>query len=53
MAPETISTAYLIYPSPKSVCLYVYTLIVAKQRPGKNVTAAMNTHAKIEALLDA
>jgi hypothetical protein len=27
--------------------------IVARQRLGKNVTAATNTHAKIEELLDA
>jgi hypothetical protein len=30
----------------------VYSLIAARQRPGKNVTAATNTHVTIE-LLDA
>jgi hypothetical protein len=47
MAPEPISTAYFINPSHQSVCLYVYPLIVARQRLGKNVTAATNTR-KIE-----
>jgi hypothetical protein len=32
MAPEPISTAYFINPSHQSVCLYVYPLIVARQR---------------------
>jgi hypothetical protein len=53
MAHEPISTAYFINPSHQSVCLYVYPLIVARQRLGKNVTAATNTHATIEELLDA
>jgi hypothetical protein len=52
-APEPISTAYLINLCHQSVCLYVYSPIVAMQRLGKNVTAAMNTHATIEANLDA
>jgi hypothetical protein len=43
MVPEPISTAYLINPSHKFVCLYVY-LLVAMQRIGKSVTAATNTH---------
>jgi hypothetical protein len=30
------------------VCLFVYPLIVARQRLGKNVTAAINTHVKIK-----
>jgi hypothetical protein len=62
MAPQPISTTYLMIPSYQSVCLYVYTLviarqrlgknaaIVARQRLGKNVTVAMNTHATIELL---
>jgi hypothetical protein len=53
MAPEPIPTAYFINPSHQSVCLYVYPPIVAKQRLGKNVTAATNTHATIEELLGA
>jgi hypothetical protein len=52
-------------PFHHSVCLYVYPLIVARQRLGKNppvvalqrlgrnVTAVTNTHATIEELLDA
>jgi hypothetical protein len=52
VAPKPISTAYFIILSHQSVCLYVYALIVAGQRLGKNVTAASNTHATIE-LLDA
>jgi hypothetical protein len=51
MAPEPISTAYVINPSHQSVCLYVYPSIVARQRFGKNVTAATNTHATIGELL--
>jgi hypothetical protein len=54
VAPEPITTAYFINPSHQSVCLYVYPLnVVARQRLGKNVTAATNTHATIEELLDA
>jgi hypothetical protein len=49
---QPISTAYFINPSHQSVCLHVYPFIVARQRLGKNVTAATNTHAKIENLLD-
>jgi hypothetical protein len=45
MSPEHISTAYFINPSHQSVYLYVYPPVVAKQRLGKNVTAATNTHA--------
>jgi hypothetical protein len=41
---EPISTAYFINPSNH----FVYTPIVAGQRLGKNVTAAMNTRATIE-----
>jgi hypothetical protein len=53
MAPEPISTAYFINPSHQSVCLYVYPLIVARQRLGKNITAETNTQVTIEELLDA
>jgi hypothetical protein len=53
MAREPISTAYFINPSRQSVCLYLYPPVVARQRLGKNVTAATNTHATIEELLDA
>jgi hypothetical protein len=53
MAPEPISTANFINPAHQSVCLYVYSFIVAEQRLGKNVTAATNTHATKEELLDA
>jgi hypothetical protein len=43
MVPEPISTAYFINPAHQSVCLYVYPLIVARQRLGKTVTAKKNT----------
>jgi hypothetical protein len=43
MAPEPISTAYLTNPSKQSVCLYVYSPIVDRQRLSKHVLAAMNT----------
>jgi hypothetical protein len=55
-ASEPISVAYFINLSYQScVCVrYVYRRIVARQRLGKkNVTAATNTHATIEELLDA
>jgi hypothetical protein len=52
MAPEPISTVYFINPSHQSVRLYVYPANVARQRLGKNITAATNTHAAIELLLD-
>jgi hypothetical protein len=42
---QPISTAYFINPSYQSVCLYVYPLIVASQRLGKNVTAGTNTRS--------
>jgi hypothetical protein len=38
---------------PLSLCLYVYFAIVATQGLGKYVTAAMNTEALVEELLDA
>jgi hypothetical protein len=66
MAPEPILTAYFINPSHQSVFLHVYPLLllgkgsincithsVARQRLSKNVTAAKNTHATIEELLEA
>jgi hypothetical protein len=48
MAPGPVSTVYFINPSHQSVRVYVYPLIVARQQFGKNVTAAMNTHATIK-----
>jgi hypothetical protein len=35
------------------MCVYVYPFIVARQRLGKNVTAATNAQVTIEELLDA
>jgi hypothetical protein len=43
-----------IYNSLPSVCFCIYIPpIVVRQRLGKNVTAATNTHATMEELLDA
>jgi hypothetical protein len=42
MAPEPVSKARFIKHSHQCVCLYVYPLIVAKQKPGNNITAATN-----------
>jgi hypothetical protein len=53
MVPEPISTPYFINPSYHSVCLYMYPPLVARQWLGKDVTAAISTHAKIEELLEA
>jgi hypothetical protein len=53
MAPEPISTAYFINPSHQSMRLHLYPATVATQRLGKNDTAATNTYATIEELLDA
>jgi hypothetical protein len=53
MALEPVSTAYFINPSHQSVCLYVYPHIFVRQRLGKNVTVATNTHATIEELMNA
>jgi hypothetical protein len=50
MTPEPISAAHFINPSYQPVCLYVYPLIVAKQRFDKNVTGGTNTHATKEEL---
>jgi hypothetical protein len=53
VAPEPISTAYLINHSHQSVCLYVYPPIVTRQQLGKNVTGAKYIPATLEELLDA
>jgi hypothetical protein len=50
MAPDPISTKNFINSFHEFLCLHVY---VARQRIGVNVTAATNTHATIEELLDA
>jgi hypothetical protein len=44
MEPELNSKAYFTNLSHQPVCLYVYPPIVARQRLGKNVTAATNIH---------
>jgi hypothetical protein len=46
MAPEQHLDGYFTHLSHQSLCLYVYPFIVARQRPGKNVTAATNTRNK-------
>jgi hypothetical protein len=51
MAPESISMVYVIHPSHQSVSICVSPL-AARQRLGKNVTAATNTHATVEELLN-
>jgi hypothetical protein len=51
MAPEPITTAYCINPSHQSLCLFVYPLIVARQRLGKNVMR-QQIHLKTEELSD-
>jgi hypothetical protein len=53
MAPEPILMAYLINPSHQSLCPYVYPSLISRQRLGKIVTAALNTQATIDDLLDA
>jgi hypothetical protein len=53
MATEPISAVYVINSSHQSVCLYVNSDNVARQRLDKNVTAATNTRATIEELLEA
>jgi hypothetical protein len=42
MAHEPISMAYFMNHSHQSVCLYVYPLVVARQRFGKNFSTATN-----------
>jgi hypothetical protein len=49
--PEPISAARIICLFHHSMCLYVYPILVGRQRLGKNVTAATNAHATIEELL--
>jgi hypothetical protein len=44
MAPEPTTEYYIKY-SHQSVYLYVYPLIVVRQRLGKNITAATKAHA--------
>jgi hypothetical protein len=45
---------WLTHKSPLSICVPVFIFpTVAKQRHGKNVRAATNTHVTIEELLDA
>jgi hypothetical protein len=44
MAPELMSTAGFINPSHQSVCLYVYPLIVARQRLSRHVPVTTNCH---------
>jgi hypothetical protein len=51
MASESISTAYVLNPSHQF--LFLYPPLVARLRLGENVTAATNTYATIEELLDA
>jgi hypothetical protein len=53
MTRDFILTEYFINPSHKPVCLYVYPPIVTRQRLGKKVTAAKNTHATVEELFGA
>jgi hypothetical protein len=50
MAPEHISNAYFLNPSPQSVCLYI-SPIFARQQLGIHVLAATNT--RVEELQDA
>lgn len=42
-APEHVSTTYILRRSGQSVCLYVYSRIVARQWLCENVTTATNT----------
>jgi hypothetical protein len=48
MAPGPFQRRTSLNQSHQSVCMYV-----ARQRLGKHVTVATNTHAAIEELLDA
>jgi hypothetical protein len=53
MAPEPISTVYFINSSYQTLCVSILvSSIAARQRLGKNITAAMNTYPTIEELLD-
>jgi hypothetical protein len=46
MAPDSISTAYLINPSHQPVCLRAYLHIVAKQRLCEHLPKATNANKK-------
>jgi hypothetical protein len=50
LSPSQLRT--LLIPTI-SLCPYVYSTVVARQRHGKKVTATTNTHGTIEELLDA
>jgi hypothetical protein len=50
MAPEPIPMAYFINPSHQSVCLFMYTFIVARQQLDILVPAVTNTRNKEESL---
>jgi uncharacterized protein (DUF486 family) len=52
-APDPISTSYLINTSYQAACLYVYPLIVARQRLGKKNYDANEYTTITEELLDA
>jgi hypothetical protein len=43
----------ILHKYPPSVCVPVHSPISARQQLSKNITAATNTHATIEELLDA
>jgi hypothetical protein len=43
IASEAFSPAYFIYPSYRSVCLYVYPLSIFRRLLVRNVAAATNT----------
>jgi hypothetical protein len=53
MPAETISKIYFINPPYQLVCLYVYPIIVARQRLCRNIAATTSTHATIGEFLDA
>jgi hypothetical protein len=53
VAPEPITRTYFISP-PIGLCVCMCSpFIVARQRLGKDVTAATDTHGTLEELLDA
>jgi hypothetical protein len=52
MAPEPFSTAYFVNPTISLRVFMCTPPVVASQGPGKNVTAATNTHVAIEELFD-
>lgn len=52
MEPEPISAEYFTSPAHKSLCLYLYPTLVARQMLDKNITVAKNTYVAIEELLD-